>query len=110
MNFLSKNISLFVYKNPINMHKSFNGLITLAITELALDFTNDTYVLFVNRDRNQFKILFMRDDQPCIFTMRLSGSMKADFAKINEINTSLLRKLIKTRLIRRHRFGGVLEA
>lgn len=110
MDFMSKNVSLIVYKNPINMHRSFSGLLSLAINELNLDFQDETYVLFLNRDRDQFKILFFQYGHASIFTMRLAGRLKADFTKIDKIESSLLYELIETTISRRPRFRYILEA
>jgi len=94
MEFLNQNIDLVVYKQPVNMHRSFNGLVSLAITELELDLSEKTYILFMNRKRNQFKILFQNLGQITIYTMRIFGSMQMDFTKIDKINTRDLRNLI----------------
>jgi len=95
MDFLSQNIDFHVYKKPVNMHRSFNGLVTLTMSELELDLSEKTYVLFINRKRNQFKILFLNLGHITIFTMRISGSMQMDFTKIDKINSKVLRNLIR---------------
>lgn len=110
MDFLSQNLNLVVYKKPVNMHRSFNGLVTLAMTELNLDLTEKTFVLFMNRKRNQFKILFLNQGHVTIFTMRISGAMQKDFTKINAIHTNELRELIRTAKSRRKLFEYVLDA
>lgn len=91
------------------MHRSFNGLLSLAINELNLNPQDDVYVLFMNRDRNQFKILFFQYGHPSIFTMRLSGRLQADFTKIDKIESTLLYKLIETAICRKPRFSHILE-
>lgn len=108
MDFASNNISMIIYKNPINMHRSFNGLLSLAFNELDLDLGEDIYVLFMNRDRNQFKILFFQYGHATIFTMRLSGSIQADFTKMDAIDSSTFHNLIKTVKSRKHRLRHVL--
>ena len=109
MDFTSKNIPLIVYKNPINMHRSFNGLLTLVFSELNLDLQKDVYVLFMNRDRNQFKILFLHHGHVSIFTMRLAGSLRADFTKMDLINSWSLYKLIENVVSRNHRLRKILD-
>jgi hypothetical protein len=103
------NTDFVVYNKPINMHRSYDGLLTLVISELKIDPMKDAHVLFINRDRNQFKILFSLNGQISIFAMRLSGSMKMDFTQISKIKWSELDKLIKTLQSRKSRLGSVLE-
>lgn len=97
-----------VYKKPINMHRSYDGLLTLAFSELRVDPMKNTPVLFVNRDRNQFKVLFSQNGQICIFSMRLSGSMKMDFTQISKIEWVVLNELIKNAQSRKSRLQHVL--
>jgi len=110
MDFHTKNIPLIVYKNPINMHRSFNGLLSLAISELGIDFQQDSYVLFMNRDRNQFKILFIYEGNVSIFTMRINGRLRADFEKIDSIDSRFLHKLIKNPISRKSRLQVYVDA
>ncbi len=110
MNFAAQNITFIVYQHPINMHRSFNGLLSLAISELNVDPHDDVYVLFMNRDRNQFKILFFQYGHVSIFTMRLSGRIQEDFTKIKEISSCSFHQLIKRAVSRKHRLGYILNA
>ncbi len=66
----------------------FNGLLSLAINELYVNFDDDVYVLFMNRDRNQFKILYFQHGHASIFSMRLAGRIPADFTSMDKIDTS----------------------
>jgi IS66 Orf2 like protein len=109
MDFLSSNTKLIVYKKPINMHRSYDGLLSLAISELKVN-PKQAYVLFINRDRNQFKILCFYKNNISIFSMRLSGSMKADFSQIDEIDVSSLVQLMQSVRSRKSRFEMLLEA
>lgn len=109
MDLASLNVSIVVYKKPINMHRSFNGLLSLAINELNLNLENEIYVLFMNRDRNQFKILFFQYGHASIFTMRLSGRLQEDFTKIDKIQSHFLYELIQNPISRKPRFNHILE-
>lgn len=99
-----------VYKTPINMHRSYDGLLTLAISELKINPMKNHNVLFVNRDRNQFKILFFLNGQISIFSMRLAGTMKIDFTQIVKIDWNSLTKLIQTVQSRKSRLQHILES
>jgi IS66 Orf2 like protein len=109
MDFASEELTFIVYKNPINMHRSFNGLISLAINELQVDLQKDFHILFMNRDRNQFKILFFKYNHASIFSMRLSGRLQADFTKMDTISSSVFYDLVKTPIRRKDRFWRILE-
>ena len=108
MDFVSKNVILNVYNKPINMHRSFNGLLSLAINELNIDFNHEVYVLFMNRDRNQFKILYFQQGHVSIFSMRLAGRIPADFTSMNKIDTNSFHQLVQANKCRNHRLQHVL--
>jgi hypothetical protein len=94
MDFLRQNKTLVVYRKPVNMHRSFNGLVSLSVTELNVALTDSTYVLFMNRKRNQFKILFVNRGHISMFCMRVSGALQEDFTKLDNIEVKILRQLI----------------
>ena len=108
MDFLRQKRKLVVYPKPINMHRSFNGLVSLTIAELAIDLADKHYILFMNRKRNQFKILFLYRDHISIFSMRISGALQADFTRIYEIDTEKLAQLIDTAKSRKPRLEHIL--
>lgn len=110
MDFFNQNTNFIVYQKPVNMHRSFNGLVSLAIAELNVNLAEQKFVLFMNRKRNQFKILFLSYGHISIFTMRCSGSIQMDFTKIDQINSNSFKKLIQTTKRRQPRFKHILEA
>tara|TARA_B100000959_G_C14905953_1_gene592980 strand:- start:1013 stop:1345 length:333 start_codon:yes stop_codon:yes gene_type:complete len=109
MNFFDQSNDFVIYKKPVNMHRSFDGLVTLAITELEVDLSAQSYVLFMNRSRNQFKILFISYGHISIFTMRTSGTIQIDFSDIDKIHSKDFEKLITTTRKRKPRFQAILE-
>jgi hypothetical protein len=100
MSLLNDDARIIFYGQPITMYKSYDGLLTLVLNDLNIELTPNTYVLFVNRDRNQFKMLFFDQGIISIFSMRLSGAMKITFGKSAEFNNRSFRELI-TNLITR---------
>lgn len=105
----SSDTTFIVYHKPINMHRSYDGLLSLAISELKVNPADD-HVLFVNRDRNQFKILVFYQNHISIVSMRLSAPMKMDFSQINHIDFSTLVNLIQNVRPRKSRLGNLEDA
>jgi len=50
-------VSIFLYTQPTDMRKSFDGLSGIVRSELAADPTNGSLFLFINRRRDRLKIL-----------------------------------------------------
>ena len=50
-------LSIFLYTQPTDMRKSFDGLSGIVRSELAADPTNGSLFLFINRRRDRLKIL-----------------------------------------------------
>ena len=64
MDLLSQNIPLIVYKNPVNMHRSFNGLLSLAINELNLNPQDDVYILISTFVLQSFRLHVLAYSNP----------------------------------------------
>ena len=50
-------VSMFLYTEPADMRKSFDGLSGIVRSEFAADPTNGSLFLFINRRRDRLKIL-----------------------------------------------------
>jgi len=50
-------VSIFLYTEPTDMRKSFDGLSGIVRSEFAADPTSGSFFLFVNRRRDRLKIL-----------------------------------------------------
>ena len=50
-------VSIFLYTQPTDMRKSFDGLSGIVRSELAADPTHGSLFLFINRRRDRLKIL-----------------------------------------------------
>jgi len=110
MSFLDSDFELLVYPKPVNMHRSFNGLASLAYSELGIDTLEQAHVLFVNRKRNQFKILLLNYGHVLVHHMRTLGTIQQDFSGISKIHSKTLVNLLRTVKSRRPRFSYLLEA
>jgi transposase len=62
---------ILAYSEPVDMHKSFNGLIALTTQALREDPLSGTFYLFSNRRRNLVKILFWDRTGFCLYAKRL---------------------------------------
>lgn len=94
MDILPDNARIIFYKTPVNMHKSFDSLLSIIHTELDVDLNDDIYVLFVNRKRNRTKIIYFDHGHVSMLAMRLAGSMIIDFDSTEVKNKESLSKLI----------------
>ena len=54
---IASTVSLFLYTEPTDMRKSFDGLSGIVRNELGADPTDGSLFLFVNRRRDRLKIL-----------------------------------------------------
>jgi transposase len=50
-------LSIYLYTQPTDMRKSFDGLSGIVRSEFATDPTNGSFFLFINRRRDRLKIL-----------------------------------------------------
>jgi len=62
---------VFAYSEPVDMRKSFNGLISLTTQVLGEDPLSQKLFLFGNRRKNIVKILFWDRTGFCIYAKRL---------------------------------------
>jgi len=54
---VSSSVSIFLYTEPTDMRKSFDGLSGIVRSEFAADPTDGSLFLFINRRRDRLKIL-----------------------------------------------------
>jgi transposase len=62
---------LFLYKDPISMHKSFEGLSVVIEQMFPGELLSGAYFIFLNRKRDHMKVLFWDGDGFGIFYKRL---------------------------------------
>ena len=75
-----KDRQLWLYPEPVNIQKSFRGLIALSDDQKV--FSGDVFI-FVNRRRKILKALYWDDGGFCIFTKRLERGTFQDFETVN---------------------------
>jgi len=62
---------VFAYSEPVDMRKSFDGLLAITAYTLREDPLSGTLFLFSNRRRNLVKILFWDRTGYCLYAKRL---------------------------------------
>ena len=71
--------SIYLYREPVNMHKSFEGLLGLVESSFpGKVFTHSVFV-FINRRRDKIKVFYWDKDGFCFWYKRLEqGTFKVD--------------------------------
>jgi len=68
---LPGNARLFFYQNPMNMRKSFEGLSAVVEELFPGELLTGAFFIFLNRRKNQMKVLFWDSDGLVIWFKRL---------------------------------------
>ncbi|MFO0203831.1 MAG: IS66 family insertion sequence element accessory protein TnpB [Alphaproteobacteria bacterium] len=62
---------MLVYENPVDMRKSFDGLLSVASQGISEDVLSGSLFLFVNRSKTILKVLFWDRTGWCVVAKRL---------------------------------------
>ena len=68
---LSPNAKIFVYAEPTNMRKSFEGLCKLVEKAFSTSLTTEGFYIFINRKKDSMKVLYWDQDGLAIWYKRL---------------------------------------
>ena len=68
---LPPQVRVFLYRQPTDMRRSFNGLIALTESALKKDPLSGSFFVFVNRRRDRIKILYWGQTGFCIWYQQL---------------------------------------
>jgi transposase len=86
----TRQISVYAYRAPVDMRKSFDALTALVVQGLGRDVLSGDMFLFVNRTRRRAKVLFWDGTGLCLFSKRLEkGHFAAPWARPGEGPLSL---------------------
>ena len=80
---------LFLYKEPTDMRKGFEGLSAIVSFAFEEDLTTGAYFIFLNRQRNLMKVLYWDSGGLAIWQKRLE---QGHFAKRSQNNPLLDRR------------------
>lgn len=64
-------VKIWLYSKPVDMRKSFSGLMTLVEQQLKHDPLSGGYFVFVSRRQTLMKVLYFESTGFCIWTKRL---------------------------------------
>jgi transposase len=65
------NLQIWLYGQPVDMRKQFDGLAALTQSQLQSRASNGDLFVFVNRKRTQIKILYYSNGGYCLWGKRL---------------------------------------
>lgn len=84
---------VFLYSQPCDMRKGFNGLHGLVLTAMDMDVRCGDMFVFVSKDRSKVKILYWDTDGLVLFYKRLEkGTFKRPTARLSAPNSELTRE------------------
>ena len=105
-------VKLYLATGPTDLRKSFNGLSMLVEHEYGLDAMTGHLFVFLNRRKNQVRILFWDRDGFCIVAKKLEGGTfrrskecgdGLPHVEINAVDLALLLEGIEVKEVRRSR-------
>ncbi len=94
----SGGLRIWLYRRPVDMRKSYDGLSAMARNVLSEDPTSGALFVFVNRRRTQMKCLYFDADGYCIWAKRLErGCYQIEWSDDEKVcvDMSTLRLLIE---------------
>lgn len=82
----SLGLSIWLYRRPVDMRKSYDGLVALVRGTLHENPLAGALFVFVNRRRTQMKCLYFAGDGYCIFAKRLErGRFEVHFSGVEKV-------------------------
>ena len=94
----SAQLSIWLYRRPTDMRKSYDGLTALVKNAVKADPLNGSLYVFVNRRRTQMKCLYYEAGGYCIWAKRLErGQFQVQWqgAETVRLDMSTLRLLVE---------------
>ena len=67
----SRGLEIWLYRRPVDMRKSYDGLSALTKHVLGEDPLSGALFVFINRRRSQLKCLYFEGDGYCVWAKRL---------------------------------------
>ncbi len=109
MFFPEQQVRVFLYGQPVDMRRSFDGLYAIARHGMQADPLSGHLFAFINRRATQIKILYFDRTGWCIWAKRLEqGRLLSDWNKAatSEIDITQLKLLLEGMEVRRvrHRY------
>jgi transposase len=98
MFFPESRVRVYLYGQPVDMRKSFDGLYAVARAAFPQDPTGGDLYAFVNRSGTQIKVLYFDRSGWCVWAKRLeAGRFIGDWSKVHthEIDCTRLKLLLE---------------
>jgi transposase len=98
MFFPESRVRVYLYGQPVDMRKSFDGLYAIARAAFTADPTSGDLYVFVNRRGAQIKVLYFDRSGWCVWAKRLEeGQFIGDWrrARTHEIDCTQLKLLLE---------------
>ncbi|MCC5878229.1 MAG: IS66 family insertion sequence element accessory protein TnpB [Candidatus Sumerlaeia bacterium] len=90
---LEESTKIFLYAQPTDMRKGFDGLYGLVLNEMELDPLQGYLFVFINTRRTQMKVLHWNNDGLALFHKRLErGTFKRPTARLQVPNSELTKE------------------
>lgn len=87
---LDRSLKVFLYGNPCDMRKGFDGLYGLVQNGMQMNPLCGYLFVFISADRNKMEILHWEPDGLTLYYKRLErGTFKRPSAQINALNSEL---------------------
>ena len=113
MFFPEARVGVYLYGQPVDMRRSFDGLYALARAGFAGDPTGGDLYVFINRRGTQMKVLYFDRSGWCVWAKRLeAGVFISDWQRVQtqEIDCTRLKLLLEgiepKRFMKRYRHQG----
>lgn len=113
MFFPESRVRVYLYGQPVDMRKSFDGLYAIARSAFPEDPTAGGLYVFVNRRGGQVKVLYFDRSGWCVWAKRLEeGQFIGDWsrARTREIDCTQLKLMLEgiepRRYLKRYRHGN----
>jgi transposase len=106
MFFPEQQVRVFLYGQPVDMRRSYDGLAAIARHSMEQDPLTGHLFAFINRRATQIKILYFDRSGWCIWAKRLEqGRLLSDWRRMStcEIDTTQLKLLLEGIEVKRMR-------
>ena len=94
----SRSVQIWLYRQPVDLRKSFDGLSALAKQQLGENPLSGAVFVFVNRRRTQMRCLYFDGDGYCVWSKRLErGRFQIRWSSAQKValDMSTLRLLVE---------------
>lgn len=86
----SRGLEIWLYRRPVDMRKSYDGLSALTQHVLGEDPLSGALFVFINRRRSQLKCLYFEGDGYCVWSKRLErGRFQVNWSASEKVRVDM---------------------